>query len=467
LGVHTFRFGVEGLDYLFKGVLRRGSLVLIYGRPGVGKTLLATTLCYRNALDGRKCYYVSFYEDRDRLYEVMKGLNMDLNTLTTDVFRYVKLPLVTKEGLKDFIDGLLKDINTFRPDIVVIDSITPLLNVLGGSSDLRVLLHNFLYELPKIINGLVVLIAESVDVNTLTALAYVADVVIGLKSRVVNDIVVRELVVDKVRGSQTPLAKIPFSIVSGSGITAWVPPRLEEVPTPNYSKSFYNVCSLFKDLIGDHLYGGWYIYVTYDTDARSYDIITYIITLALLNNSKTLLISYKFSPDDILKVVESYLSRKGVKVDVKELFKDNLILKGFNLAVYSVEEVYNTELELISKVRPDTVMFFGIDLLHHYYRRGTTFKYLHNQVLYLRKLNILTFRVGSYVNEEHYRANTSLADAVIRLLKTEDLAKQIVYVWVRGRNPKIVTYEELSKCLSETIQALSSNYLQHSKESSC
>jgi RecA-family ATPase len=71
--------------------------------------------------------------------------------------------------LKDFIDGLLKDINTFRPDIVVIDSITPLLNVLDGSSDLRVLLHNFLYELPKIINGLVVLIAESVDVNTLTA----------------------------------------------------------------------------------------------------------------------------------------------------------------------------------------------------------------------------------------------------------------------------------------------------------
>jgi hypothetical protein len=168
-----------------------------------------------------------------------------------------------------------------------------------------------------------------------------------------------------------------------------------------------------------------------------------------------------------LKVVESYLSRKGVKVDVKELFKDNLILKGFNLAVYSVEEVYNTELELISKVRPDVVMFFGVDLPYYYYRRGTTFKYLHNQILYLRKLNILTFRVGSYVNEEYYRANTSLVDVVIRLLKTEDLAKQIVYVWVRGRNPKVVTYEELSKCLNETIQTLSSNYLQHSKESSC
>jgi hypothetical protein len=112
-------------------------------------------------------------------------------------------------------------------------------------------------------------------------------------------------------------------------------------------------------------------------------------------------------------------------------------------------------------------MFFGVDLPYYYYRRGTIFKYLHNQILYLRKLNILTFRVGSYVNEEHYRANTSLADVVIRLLKTEDLVKQVVYVWVRGRNPKIVTYEELSRCLNETIQTLSSNYLQHSKESLC
>jgi len=432
--------------------LRRGSLALIYGKPGVGKTLLASTICYSNALDGMKCYYVSFYEDREKLYEFMKGFNIDLSKLDGRVFKYVKLPLVTKEGLKDFIDSVFKDIVVFKPDIVVIDSITPLLNILGNDVNTRVILHNFIYELPKVINGLVVLIAESTDIKELSSLAYVADVVIGLKSEVVNNLIVRELVIDKVRGSQVLLAKIPFSIVSGSGISVWVPPRLEEVPTPNYGKVFRNVCPLFKDLIGDYLYGGWHIYVTYDADARSYDIITYVITLALLSNSKTLLISYKFSPDDILKVAETYLKERNVSVDFKELFKDNLILKGFNPAVYSIEEIYNTELELISRVRPDIVIFFGIDLLHHYYRGTTTFKYIHNQILYLRKLNILTFRVSSYVDEDHYRANTSLADVVIRFLKDEYLTKQVVYVWVRGRNPEVITYEELSKCLSEAIQ---------------
>jgi len=54
----------------------------------------------------------------------MKAFNMDLN-IVTNTFKYVRLPLIIKEGLKDFMDNLIKDIIVFRPDIVVVDSITP------------------------------------------------------------------------------------------------------------------------------------------------------------------------------------------------------------------------------------------------------------------------------------------------------------------------------------------------------
>jgi len=61
-----FIYGVEGLDKLLSGTLRPSTLTVISGHPGSGKTTLTSTICYANALKGRKCLYISFQEDRRR-----------------------------------------------------------------------------------------------------------------------------------------------------------------------------------------------------------------------------------------------------------------------------------------------------------------------------------------------------------------------------------------------------------------
>ncbi|MDW8082945.1 MAG: ATPase domain-containing protein [Sulfolobales archaeon] len=72
-----FSVGIEGLDRIL-GYMKTPYLLVIAGHPGAGKTTLASTICYKNALLGRKCLYISFYEDKERLYSYMSHIGIDL-----------------------------------------------------------------------------------------------------------------------------------------------------------------------------------------------------------------------------------------------------------------------------------------------------------------------------------------------------------------------------------------------------
>lgn len=53
-----FVFGIETLDEHLGSSIAYGALAVVAGHPGAGKTTLASTICYRNALQGRKCLYI-------------------------------------------------------------------------------------------------------------------------------------------------------------------------------------------------------------------------------------------------------------------------------------------------------------------------------------------------------------------------------------------------------------------------
>jgi circadian clock protein KaiC len=73
-----FVFGVEGLDKLFGEALKPPVTIVIAGHPGAGKTTLASSICYYNAINGHKCFYVSLQEDKAKLYGNMRNLGLDL-----------------------------------------------------------------------------------------------------------------------------------------------------------------------------------------------------------------------------------------------------------------------------------------------------------------------------------------------------------------------------------------------------
>lgn len=66
---------------------------------------------------------------------------------------------------------------------------------------------------------------------------------------------------------------------------------------------------------------------------------------------------------------------------------------------------------------------------------------------------MLVFRVGAYVNELMYTINSSLATGIARYTyrREGDRFRRGVYVWRNGKDPVLIPYELLTKCLSEEI----------------
>ena len=122
-----FSPGLKELEERFKDSLQPGTLVIIVGHPGSGKTTLAVQLCYANAMEGDKCLYVSFQEDKGKLYRHMKKLGFYLEDLEKKgVFKYVRLPMTA------LVDDLMKELSTLLTtdsyDVIIVDSVNALLD---------------------------------------------------------------------------------------------------------------------------------------------------------------------------------------------------------------------------------------------------------------------------------------------------------------------------------------------------
>ena len=85
------------LDRILRDAIQPGTLLVISGHPGSGKTTLASTICYANALQGRKRLYISFQESKEKLYINMARLGLNLEEIERrGLLNHLKLPLVVK-----------------------------------------------------------------------------------------------------------------------------------------------------------------------------------------------------------------------------------------------------------------------------------------------------------------------------------------------------------------------------------
>jgi len=447
------------LDRILRDAIQPGTLLVISGHPGSGKTTLASTICYANALQGRKCLYISFQESKEKLYVNMARLGLNLEEIEKKgLLNHLKLPLVVKpESTSEILEIISKEVAKVSPQVVVVDSITPLLKAVEKDLEARAILQNFFAELPRLINGLVVLIAEipsgreAVDLGDLE---FVADVIVSLKHRVESGLLSRYVEIVKARGASLSVVELPFSIVEGRGIVVLEPIVIEEIPAMG-AESIALPCSVLNDLIGPVRRGG-VIYITYPPDARPVLILVYILAMALKNDARVLFISYKVSPEDIKMSTESWLVKLGVdRESARELLNKYFIVKSINPTSVSLPQLSLLELKIVDEHRPDIVVFHGVDIPAalerdvHSWMSG-----LLNQLLYLKKKGLVVIRMGSLDDKFNY--NASLADIVVKFTTREvevsgkKHVEYEVYVWRRGAaKPGILKEELLEKCLEE------------------
>lgn len=446
-------------------------MLLIVGHPGAGKTSLASQVCYANTEKGKKCLYITFYEDKEKLYKNMNKLGLNLaDAEARGLFTYVKLPVITPDELLSTITNLLEK-ETF--DIVVIDSINPILELVQSREEQRAILLNFFYQLINTITGPLVIVAElplGKETLDLGSIEFVADVIIYMKHKVEYGLLSRVMEVRKLRGAPLSVVEAPFLITEKEGVKIYKPPRPERVLTGG-EKPLRNTMSIISDSLGPIMLGDL-IYVSYPPHGRTPLVAVPIIDLAVTNDIKVLFISFTYSPDEIRNLFRVVL-RQYLNIEPElamRILNQYFYITSYNPSAYSLTHLITMIYELIEKLDPGIIAFHGDEIFSVVTRDPAEFWINYrNLLITLKNKNKLVVRCSARVNPYWVKIHESMSDIVIRVYyKRENKElKPVFYIWRRGLESKIYDYtlvdlekaaEDVKKLIELAKQKIGGNH---------
>jgi len=209
-------FGINELDDII-GTIPSNYVILLEGKPGTGKTSLAIRTVCRNIKEvGSRVLYVTSNECVDKLKEVARSIGCDLDSgIAEGKVKVIECPtlgdeylveVITEEVMKHVLDGY---------DMVVIDSVTPLMKILGSYAKKRAWLHTVVYKIASAQNVTVLLVCDTLVKHDpdVALLEYLTDTVIKLEFNP-SSVFPRSLRILKHRAKDTPSFPVYFYIAS-------------------------------------------------------------------------------------------------------------------------------------------------------------------------------------------------------------------------------------------------------------
>ena len=129
--------GIPRLDAMLGGRgFYRGSTILLTGPPGSGKTSIGSCFAQAAALRGERALYFAFEESPNQIERDMRSIGLHLcGSIRRKLLRF-HASRPTLYGLEMHLATMFKEIQAFRPSVVVVDPITSLL-VAGSHSEAK------------------------------------------------------------------------------------------------------------------------------------------------------------------------------------------------------------------------------------------------------------------------------------------------------------------------------------------
>jgi circadian clock protein KaiC len=120
--------GIKGLDKQIEGGIPKGSVVLISGAPGTGKTILAMQFLEAGMKKGEKCAYVTIEEPPEKIKRQAGQFGFFKKEPEMISARDIKYDIGAKkpEAIEDKIKLILEKLSKKKPSRVVIDSLSSL-----------------------------------------------------------------------------------------------------------------------------------------------------------------------------------------------------------------------------------------------------------------------------------------------------------------------------------------------------
>jgi len=209
--------GIDGLDSLIDGGFPKGSLILLAGNPGTGKTVFGTQFLCKGAKEyGENGIYVSFAESEDTLFHNMSKLfGYDLKTTEDGKVKVLDFTTVTEKGLSTILEMVLEEITALKAKRLVIDSFSAMAQAFKEPIEARIILHNILGKMVRQLGCTTILVVEVPSGSEKIGVSieeFVADGVIVLRRDNLEGRLIREIEIEKLRGTRFENQKFLFTL---------------------------------------------------------------------------------------------------------------------------------------------------------------------------------------------------------------------------------------------------------------
>ncbi len=217
--------GVPHLDEILGGGIPAGSLALIIGLPGSGKTTLASQIALHTARNGKTALVLtSLSESTNKLIEHLRGFSFFDPGLIGGMVQFLSLQAVLSQGLQAASEVIIAEARRAKASVVVLDGFRGL----GAERDSQTA-REFLYAVGTTLGalGATIVITSETDPRDPSFFpeSTTADIIIGLYYQLKGVRQMRGIEVIKARAA-APLPGLHALSLGADG--AHVYPQLEE-----------------------------------------------------------------------------------------------------------------------------------------------------------------------------------------------------------------------------------------------
>ncbi len=139
LEIPRLESGLPRLDAILGGGLPTGSMTVLAGPPGAGKTILAQQVCFQHAsAAGRALYFNTLSEPTAKTLRFLGQFAFFDAARLEDGVRFIDLGDVARTGgLEQAADHIMEHVEKAKPTLVVVDSFKAFDDLARSKEDLR------------------------------------------------------------------------------------------------------------------------------------------------------------------------------------------------------------------------------------------------------------------------------------------------------------------------------------------